>query len=256
MQVVVLGMGRVGRPLAAALELKGTPPIRLGRRETSVGRHQDLSAADLAFLTVPDQALSQLAREIHSLPRYGLVHCSGQVMNEAVGQRVAMFHPVMSFRGDETADIFKGCPIGITGAVEVVQVLTTLANDLGSIPFTLAEDKKPTYHLAAMFASVFPYILLLKAGELARQAGVPDDQVGAIFGPIFRRAADHLQLDHRSQGITGPVSRKDGRTLGQHLEALDGDADGQALYRLLTKLSIEYADLDQAAKQELTEALA
>ena len=59
-----------------------------------------------------------------------------------------------------------------------------------------------------MFASVFPYILLLKAGELARQAG------GAR------------------------------------------DVDGQAPYRLLTKLAIEFADLDQAAKQKLTEALA
>ena len=101
-------------------------------------------------------------------------------------------------------------------------------------PFSLTEAGKPTYHLAAMLASVFPYILLLKAGELARQAGVPDDQAGAIFAPILRWAAGHLQLDHSFQG----------------------DVDGQALYRLLTKLTIEYAGLDQAAKQKLTEALA
>lgn len=168
MQVVVIGLGRVGRPLAAALALRGPPPIRMGRRETGAGWHHDLSAVDLAFLTVPDQALPQLAQEIQNLPRYGLVHCSGQVMHAAVGNRVAMFHPVMSFRGDEVADIFKGCPIGMTGAVEVVQVLTGLAIDLGGLPFTLGEDQKPTYHLAAMLALVFPYILLLKAGELAR----------------------------------------------------------------------------------------
>jgi len=256
MRVAVIGLGRVGRPLAQALEQAGCDVAWMGRKETSAGKHADLTDFQVAFLTAPDQQVPVLAAQVRKWPGHSLAHCSGQLPNAKLGADAAMFHPLMSFRGDETADAFKGCPIGISGPEDNLPVLIDLAEKMGSVPFTIAEGHKMTYHLAAMFASVFPYILLMKCRELAQAAGIPPERHGAIFGPIFKRAADHLRLEDPVQGITGPVSRQDGPTLRQHMLLLSHDPDGQALYRILTKLSIDYASLQGEAQAELMEAIA
>lgn len=255
MNIVLIGPGRVGRPLAQALAEAGHQVRVLGRAETAAGEHYELGAADLAFLVVPDQALVELAQQVVTYPRLGLVHCSGQLPNSNIGPQVAMFHPLMSFGGAESGAIFQGCPVGISGPDQVRAALFSLAEQLGARPFALEEGAKGSYHLAAMFASVFPYILLLQAKELAEKSGIAASDASIIFGPIFRRAVRHLEEGDPRQGLTGPVSRGDGQTVRRHLELLAGDPDQAELYRHLTRLSLRYARLDPGTRESLEQAL-
>ena len=199
--------------------------------------------------------VGELAGQVTTCPRLGLVHCSGQLPNRNIGPRVAMFHPLMSFRGDESGAIFDGCPVGISGPDQVTAALSGLAEQLGARPFVLDEKDKGSYHLAAMFASVFPYILLLQAKELAQEAGIASSEASTIFGPIFRRAVRHLEESDPRQGLTGPVSRGDAQAVRRHLELLAGDPDRAELYRSLTRLSMRYAPLDAGGKELLEEVL-
>ena len=255
MIIKLIGPGRVGRPLAQALEAAGHQVRVLGRAETAAGGHHELGECDLAFLSVPDQALADLAKEVESYPRLGLVHCSGQLPNRNIGPRIAMFHPLMSFGGAESGAIFNGCPVGISGPDQLTAALFSLAEQLGARPFAIDDEAKSSYHLAAMFASVFPYLLLLQAKELAEQSGIASSDASKIFGPIFRRAVRHLEESDPQQGLTGPVSRGDASTVRQHLDTLAGDPERAALYRSLTRLSLRYAQLDRGARESLEQAL-
>ena len=255
MEIVIIGAGRVGRPLAEACKAAGHRVRLLSRADTAAGEHHQLDSADLAFLTVPDQVVAALAGQVTAAPRSGLVHCSGQLVNRKIGSGAAMFHPLMSFRGDETAAIFRGCPIGINAPDNMQTILRDLAQELGARPFILDQEHTSSYHLAAMFASVFPYILLLQAKELAQRSGLAPEEAGTMFGPIFRRAADHLEAADPQAGLTGPVSRGDAQAVRQHLEALAGDHDLAELYRALTRISLRYAGLDAGARESMEAAL-
>jgi len=255
MDIVIIGAGRVGRPLADAIQAAGHRVKLWGRAETAAGEHHQLDSADLAFLAVPDQDVATLAGQVMAPPRSGLVHCSGQLANSQIASGAAMFHPLMSFRGDEKAVIFRDCPIGISGPEDTRTILRNLAEELGARAFMLDDEHTSSYHLAAMFASVFPYIMLLQAKELAQQSGLGPDEAGTVFGPIFRRAADHLEAVDPQKGLTGPVSRGDEQTVRRHLEALAGDHDLAELYRALTRISMRYADLDTGTRESLEAAL-
>lgn len=253
--IAVIGPGRVGTPLSAALRKSGYGVETFTRENTSAGDHRDLSAYDLAFCTVPDPELPSLVGGVKQLPTMGLAHTSGQVRNASLGEKVSMFHPIMSFRGGESADIFVRCPIGISGTKETVSQLSAIAGKIGALPFEIDEERKENYHLAAMFASVFPYVLLLNARELAEECGIPADQVAAMFGPIYRQAESHFAEASASGGLTGPVSRGDFNTVRRHMQTLNSHPELRKLYQQLTRLSIDYADQPAEISQKLTEAL-
>ncbi len=255
MNICLIGAGRVGRALTTALEKLGHTVKIMGRPETGADLHHDLAAFELVFLTVPDQQLKELSRQIEYRPSLGVVHCSAQLANAEMGDDVAMFHPMLSFAGNESTEIFKDCPIGITGSDELCDLLEEIAIDLGAKPFQLDEASKATYHLAGLFASLFPYVLLLVAREHAGNAGIQDSMLQDIFGPIFARSIEHLASADPQLGITGPVSRGDTVTVREHLALLEDKPLQQELYRQLTKLAIQYARVDQSTKVQLLGAL-
>lgn len=256
MKIAVLGLGRVGRPLSEAFGLQGHKVLTFDRDAITRKQYTGLSETDLAFLALPDRILATTARNIPGMPKYGLVHCSGQTRNAELGSRAAMFHPMMSFTSSESAGIFRGCPIGISSEdTHVAAMLVHLAEEIGGDPFVLMESMKETYHVAGMFASVFPLLLLFKSRELLERAGINKQDAARVVTPIFRRAADHLKTEDHSGTITGPVPREDRITIKAHMEQLAEDEAGMEIYRALTRLSFQYCSLDERTRKSMEEAL-
>lgn len=255
MNICLIGPGRVGRPLASALENLSHTMEVMGRNELGGGLHHDLSKYDLVFLTVPDQQIKKINRQIEDRPKVGVVHCSGQLANADLGDDVAMFHPMMSFGGTETEVIFEGCPIGISGSDVLCGLLEEIANGMQAKPFFLDEENKATYHIAGLFASVFPYLLLLVAREQASQAGIPGGDIPDILGPIFSRTVEHLSSADPKLGITGPVSRGDSSTVRKHLAMLEDHPMEQELYRQLSRMAVKYSGIDRTTKDHLLSVL-
>ncbi|MFC1618516.1 DUF2520 domain-containing protein [Candidatus Neomarinimicrobiota bacterium] len=256
MKISVLGMGRVGKPLSEAFGLQGHDVVTYDRDAITSRQFAGLPGAELAFLALPDRILSTIARDIPAMPSYGLVHCSGQTRNADLGPRVSMFHPMMSFTVKDTAEIFHGCPIGISSAdVRVVDILVRLGKEIGGHPFVLEENMKETYHVAGMFASVFPLLLLYKALDLLEEVGISKPDAGMVLAPIYRRAADHILSGDQSGAITGPVPREDITTIRAHLEQLSGDETSQEIYRAITRLSLHYCTLDERTRKTIEETI-
>ena len=256
MRIAVIGMGRVGRPLSEAFGLQGHDVVTYGRDAVTRKQFAGLLGTDLAFITLPDQILSITARDIPAMPSYGLVHCSGQTRNAELGSQVSMFHPMMSFTGKDSAEIFRGCPIGISSEdSRSVDILVQLAEEIGGRPFVLDESMKETYHVAGMFASVFPLLLLYKALDLLEKAGISRQEAGMVLVPIFRRAADHVLSEDQPGAITGPVPREDISTIKAHLEQLSGDDTDQEIYRVMTRLSLQYCFPDERTRKTMEEMI-
>lgn len=250
MKIAIIGMGRVGSPLAAALESAGHTVSRLNRAQTKSGSI-DLGEQDLAFLTVPDQELGALISNIDAHPVLGLAHCAAQVQNKELGENVGMFHPLMSFRGGESPAIFSQCPVGVSGSTELLPKLVEIAKSIEAEPITIDETHKEKYHLAAMFSSVFPYLMLMTTLKLGRETGLSHEQSQKAFGPLYMQALDYFKENRGNNAITGPVSRGDVQTVRRHMDILQSNPELQQVYRHLTELATLYAEIPSQLRHEI-----
>ncbi|MBL1068594.1 Rossmann-like and DUF2520 domain-containing protein [Streptomyces sp. 7-21] len=246
LSVGVVGAGRVGPALAAALRLAGHRPVAVsGVSEASRRRaaallpgvplvepSEVLARADLVLLTVPDDALpalvSGLARTGAVRPGQLLVHCSGRhgiaVLEPALraGALPLALHPVMTFTGT-SVDVQRlaGCVFGVTAPAELRLAAEALVIEMGGEPEWIEERDRPLYHAALALGANHLVTLVAQAMELLRTAGVaaPDRMLGPLLGAALDNA-----LRSGDAALTGPVARGDAETVASHLAELRAHA--------------------------------
>jgi predicted short-subunit dehydrogenase-like oxidoreductase (DUF2520 family) len=241
--VAIVGAGRVGTGIGVRLRRSGHRIVAVSGRERTPARAREylgpvpfLPAADAATLAevvliaTPDDAIALVCDEI--VERGGVTtgsavaHVSGGTgldalaPAEAIGATVLSIHPLQTFPDVEGAiERLAGCPIALTSRTVAGAALgERLALDVGGRPFPLADEAKPLYHAAAVFAS--NYLVVVTA--LARDAGVSaglDDPV-ALMGPLQRTTIHNLDEVGPERALTGPAVRGDAGTIERHLVAL------------------------------------
>jgi predicted short-subunit dehydrogenase-like oxidoreductase (DUF2520 family) len=283
LRVGVIGAGRVGTTLAAAL-------ARAGHRVVAVSAVSDASvqraarmlpqvpveqpqavvaAADLVLLTVPDDALpglvEGLAKTQAQVAGRLLAHASGRhgtaVLDPAtrLGALPLALHPVMTFTGrPDDIDRLPGTCFGVTAPEALRPVAEGLVIEMGGEPVFIDEQSRGLYH-AALASAANPLVtLVVQAAELLGQAGVPDPS--RMLRPLLTAALDNA-LRFGDAGLTGPVARADAETVASHLDAL-GAASPEALraYIALARLTADRAlaagILAPPAAQRLLDVLA
>ncbi len=215
--VTVIGAtGRSGTAICARLRQRG---VKLLEHD-----------AELIVICVPDRVLADVARRIEPGP--WICHVSGATRLTALDPHRQRFsvHPLQTlvkWRGPEQLD----------GAYAAVSADTDegrerglwLARTLGLQPFELAEEGRPLYHAAAMFASGYLVTLHRAAVSLAELAGAPPE---ALL-PLMRRTIDN------GFELTGPIARGDWTTVEAHLEAIRArKPELEALYRALAEATV------------------
>ena len=146
------------------------------------------------MIAVPDDAIAAVVDEVVAAGVAGrwVAHCAGSTglaplapVVHAGGRRFAI-HPLQTFPDVERALAeIPGCTVAVTADDEEGAALgERLARDLEAQPFRLAEDLRPLYHAAAVFASNYLVVLTGIAEELLRIAGVPDP--GEALRPLQR----------------------------------------------------------------------
>ena len=207
--VTVIGAGRAGSAIAARL------------RERGVAVRDD---GELRLLCVPDRAIAEVARSLEPGP--WLAHVSGGTPLAALDPHVERFsvHPLQTLtlaRGPEQLD-------GAWGAVtaesdEAHARALWLAETLGLRPFTLADDKRASYHAGAAIASNFLVTLYRTASQLFEDAGAPPEALIPLLERTIENGFD----------LTGPISRGDWETVERHRSALRGSGFEQAYEALV-----------------------
>ena len=166
LRVGVVGAGRVGTALAAALGRAGHQIVAVSAvSDTSVRRaRRDLpgvairpppevvAAADLVLLTVPDDVLpglvAGLAATGAALEGRLVAHTSGRhglaVLDPAVraGALPLALHPVMTFTGrPDDIDKLAGISFGVTAPDSLRLVAEALVVEMGGEPVFIAEEQ-------------------------------------------------------------------------------------------------------------------
>lgn len=241
--VGVVGVGRAGSVLAAALQRAGhTVTAGSGVSDASTKRADrllpgvPLMAADevvrgvgLVLLTTPDDVLESVVAGlvaqdafqrgqlvVHASGRYGLAVLEPAV--RAAGVLPLALHPVMTFAGaPEDVQRLTGATFGITAPDVLRPVAEALVIEMGGEPVWVPEEARPVYHAALAWGSNYLVTLATSAAELLTAAGV--EQPARLLAPLLGASLDNA-LRRGDSALTGPVSRGDASTVEVHLAAL------------------------------------
>jgi predicted short-subunit dehydrogenase-like oxidoreductase (DUF2520 family) len=192
------------------------------------------AAAEVAVIGTPDDAVEPVVRSLVEAaavgPHLAVVHLSGSLGIEALreardaGATVLSMHPLQTFPDvDAAVERLPGSPVAVTASDDEGYTLgERLARDLGARPFRLADELRPLYHAAAVFASNYLVTTSAIAEELFGAAGVPDP--ASAMAPLQRASLDHVERLGAEGALTGPVVRGDAGTIRRNLEALSRHA--------------------------------
>ncbi|MGI8646041.1 MAG: Rossmann-like and DUF2520 domain-containing protein [Nocardioides sp.] len=250
LRVGVIGAGRVGAVLAAALRAAGHDIVAVaGESDASRNRIEALlpgvpvdkptavtRRCDLLLLTVPDDMLSNVVAMLSASgairPGQYVVHTSGRhglaVLGEAtlVGARAVALHPAMTFTGT-AVDLPRlvGCVFGVTAGQAERAVAERLAADLGGGTMWVAEEHRALYHAALAHGANHLVTLVAQAREmLAIAAGEdPDYDPADTLRPLLTAALDNTLRDGDT-ALTGPMVRGDVNSVNAHLEQIAANA--------------------------------
>ena len=199
LRVGVVGAGRVGAVLAAALAAAGHHVVAAaGESDASRSRIADLlpgvptrkptavaRACDLLLLTVPDDMLANVVTVLSASgalrPGQYVVHTWGRhglgVLAPAaqVGARVVALHPAMTFTGTALdLDRLPGCVFGLTAGAAEKAFAEDLVADLGGRPMWVPEEMRTLYHAGLAHGANHLVTLVTQAMELLAAAGADD----------------------------------------------------------------------------------
>lgn len=263
-----IGAGKVGTALAALLNARGVPITGVSGRTLTDGRRMasaaklnsdsakervdTIAASSLVFLTVPDDAIGPLCKEIADAGGWragqGVVHCSGALPSAILqpakdaGALVASFHPLQAFASfDAALENMPGSTFALEGDAGLVNKLEPLVHLLGGTALRLTAAEKTLYHAAAVIASNYTVTLAALASELLVKQGIAPDANTALryLMPLLRGTINNLEELGLPDALTGPLARGDSGTVQRHLEGLQTCAPELAhLYRHLARLSL------------------
>ncbi len=246
LEVGVVGAGRVGAVLAAALRRAGHDIVAAaGESDASRARIAALlpgvptlkptdvaRASDLLLLTVPDDMLDNVVSMMaasgairegqyvaHTSGRHGLA-----VLEPArqVGARVLAIHPAMTFTGTEVdLDRLAGTAFGLTAGPAERELAERLVADLGGRPTWVPEEMRTLYHAGLAHGANHLVTLVTEAMEILSASGVDDP--AATLRPLLTAALDNA-LEQGDAALTGPIVRGDVGTVRAHLVDLQLNA--------------------------------
>lgn len=242
LRVGVVGVGRAGGPVAAALARAGHEVVgayavsdvsRL-RAESLIPTAQlrplpeVIADSSLVLLAVPDDTLPGLVQGLAQAhqwqPGQFVVHLAGRygvgVLQPAVQQGALplALHPVMTFTGT-SVDLARlsGCPFGVTAPEVLRPVAEALVVEMGGEPVWVPEESRSLYHAALAHGANHLTTLVAEVMDLLRRAGV--DEPRGLIEPLMRAALENA-LDKGDDALTGPVSRGDAGSVAVHIGQL------------------------------------
>jgi predicted short-subunit dehydrogenase-like oxidoreductase (DUF2520 family) len=240
----VLGPGRAGRSLMAALDAVGgyRSLAPWGRDRSPVDAAHGV---DLLFIATPDDVVADVAAAVRPVDTTAVIHLSGSLGLDVLAghARRGSLHPLVPLPDPAIgADRLRS---GITFAVAGDPAARTAAEDLGGNVVEVGDPDRAAYHAAAVIAANHLVALMGQVERVAATAGLPLD----AFAGLMRAAAeDALALGPR-RALTGPAARGDWETVERHRAAIASMpahrtelAGYDAMVALARRLSLDTAE--------------
>ena len=260
-----VGAGHVGTARAVAFRSAGWPvagaasrsPERREAFERAVpdtvalpDPRELLDLVDILFVTVPDDAIADVAAGLRLYSGQGIVHTSGLLPSTvldpalAAGSAAASFHPLVAFADlDRAVAALAGAAVALEGDEQLVEVLAELAESIGARPIRVQTSGKAAYHVAAVLAAGGLVGLLDAVVAAARGAGLDEADALAVYGPLSRQALSNVDELGIERALTGPIGRGDTGTVEAHIAVLRRLAPAALdIYRVLGGAQLAIAE--------------
>jgi len=273
LRVGVIGAGRVGAVLGAALTRAGHPVVAVSAvSEDSRGRAEALlpgsevvepaevcARASLVLIAVPDDALPDLVRGLAAVGAFQrgqlVAHVSGRhglgVLAPAQGTLPMALHPAQTFTGTSLdLDRLAGVSFGVTTLDELRPIAEMLVLEMGGEPVWVREEHRALWHAGLAHAANHLVTLVASAQDLLRQAGA--EEPGRVLAPLLNAALEGA-LRRGDAALTGPVARGDAGTVAAHLQVIPDDV--RPSYLALARLTADRALATGRLKPEQAEGL-
>jgi predicted short-subunit dehydrogenase-like oxidoreductase (DUF2520 family) len=211
----IIGPGRAGQSLAVALEGAGWDIDLLDRRAPLAPAAR---GCPLLVIATPDAVVAEVAAAVDPSVDTVVAHVAGSLGLGVLAPhtRRASVHPLVAMPDPDTGSRrLLGAWFAVAGDPRVGDVVDAL----GGHAVGVADDRRATYHAAAVVASNHLVALLGQAERLAADAGVPFE---ALLD-LVRSTVDNVAELGPAAALTGPVARGDWETVDAHLEALAPD---------------------------------
>lgn len=246
--ITIIGAGNVGAHLATALYAAGyvirqlysrhaerlTALQHLCQAGTTTDIHDLLPDSTLYIIAVSDDAIVEVAAQLHLYPSAIVVHTSGTVPVSVLHgfQRHGIFYPLQTFTQDKKV-VWANIPLIIQGSdMEVDNLLRQIAACLSPHIYRLNDEQRQIVHLAAVFVNNFSNYLMTTAQQLLQRHQLPFE----LLQPLILETAQKVQTQAPDTAQTGPAKRGDRTTIAKHIALLQHDPPTQALYQLLSEL--------------------
>jgi len=235
---VVVGRGRLGAALAAALGRAGRAPDTVSGR-AAAGRPSTVGEAlhragpgTLLLLAVRDDALETLARDLAIAepdppPGTVVLHLSGALGLDVLdpfaarGLAVGSCHPLQTFTGSpKDSARFRGATFAVDGEGEGRAAAERVARALGGRPVAVPRGSRGLYHLAASLGANGLTGLVAASRDALVAAGLEPEEALRALGPLLRTALEEATGRGPEAALTGPVARGDEATVERHRRAL------------------------------------
>ena len=249
--IAIIGPGRLAHSLAGNFHRAGVAVKMVQGRsaekrkafaqEWDIPQHDAIGAPlpidiDYVVIAVSDAAIPLVANQLTNSIRPGrvFVHTSGATHLEALaplGESIGVFYPLQMFTGQKVVDLSE-VPFFLEGNKTVYPIMEKLARAISSQVFPLASEQRQYLHLGAVWAVNFPNLLYRLTSEQISQQGVDF----SVYRPILQEQLKRAFELGPQLSQTGPALRGDLPTLERHLALMQGNAELQELYRLLSQL--------------------
>ena len=276
--VSIIGTGRLGTTLAVALAAKGYSIRSLVARGLQNARKaarlldaevqvlaakqlRTLISANLFLITVPDDQISLVARELSEInadQKKTVLHTSGALSSDVLaplrqkGWHTGSIHPLMSVSAADAS--LQGAFWSVEGDRSAVRLGKEIVRDLDGKSFSIRSEDKPLYHAAAVMVSGNVVALFDVALEMLGECGLDRKTARAVLLPLIASSVRNLETKTPEQALTGTFSRGDVETVKRHLAAMK-NPEVKTLYRILGKRSLEIAGLNKDLKRQIEKVL-
>lgn len=246
MKIVLLGAGNVATHLVKAFEegghdllqiwsrkLKHARQLTQGRVAEAIGDLSDLDlSADLYVISVKDEAIADVAGRLTEVKGL-VVHTSGSTSMDVLKANIAfgVLYPLQTFSKQKPLDLRK-VPLCIEASdTQSLQKLRDMARTLSDVVEEIDSGQRKVLHLAAVFACNFTNHLYHISQQLVEKRGLNFN----LLKPLISETADKIYEADPKDVQTGPAIRRDNETINTHLDMLEGCADLQEIYTILSK---------------------
>jgi len=237
-----IGAGTVGTALSVRLSNRGYPVVAVSSRSQTSAKslaqavggcqvfdnNQGVAdAAELVFISTPDDAIASVASEINWHTGKSVVHCSGALSTEILepakklGAQVGAFHPLQTFASvSQATDNMPSSTFAIEAEEPLLNTLKDMATALDGQWVELKANDKVAYHASAVIACNYLVTLVKLATDLWQTFNIPPHQATQALLPLLRGAINNIDTVGIPQCLTGPIARGDTGTIKKHLNAL------------------------------------